>query len=131
MENKGHHNPNWEIYRSRTEPTILSPIGRNAAGPCYENLRMTDNLTLLRDTLKLLQEGDDIVIMPWISAPYGTVRGYGVYKRQEAEQLKARAKQEGWDSPRPGPIYDQMILEAWIISLDRPAPTRKSIESRL
>lgn len=131
MGSKKHNNLNWEIYRSRVEPTILSPIGRNAAGQCYENLRETDDPTLLKDALKLLQERDDLVIMPWISAPYGTVRGYGLYERQEAEQLKARAKHEGWDFPRPGPIYDRQILEAWIRSLDRPAPTRKCIESRL
>ena len=127
----GKYSQNWEIYRSRTEPAILSPKGRNAAGPCYESLRETGDLTLLKGVLKLLQEGEDLVIMPWISAPYGTIRGYGIYERQEAKQLKERARQEKWDFLTPGPIYDQKILEAWIGSLGHSVPTRKSIESRL
>jgi hypothetical protein len=134
METEAQKQLNWEIYTSRVEPAILSPIGRNASGPRYASLRETTDVQLLKNTLRLIQEesqktGNEQVIMPWINVPYGTIRGYGIYCLQEAQAIKDKAKQEGWGFPKPGPIYSRTILEEWIMFIEHPEPT--GIESRV
>ena len=91
----------WQLYRSRIEPAEVKD-GRE-----YLNVRTcTDVERLQRLEATLRKHHQDAVLVPWISPPFGVIKGYGIYARREAERLQHRAEREGWGFPRPGKGYD-------------------------
>lgn len=102
---------NWELYQTKKETGFLRVSTRENHPPSYINLRTCRDKRILGRLEQLLKKllrerGEEYVIVPWISAPFGAVRGYGVYTRKEAEEYGKLSKAERWGFPRFGRIYD-------------------------
>lgn len=123
--------PNMVLYETRKEPDFLRPIGRNALGPIYVNLRTTEDVGLLRRTLACLEgqfarEGKEHVLLTWFSEPFGRIKGYGIYTKEEAEELQRRQEEERWETPHVSYIKDVGLLRVWIEKKEK-----RSLEARL
>ncbi len=106
---------NLKLFKKRKEPPLLS-IENNGD---YINLRTTDNVSLLQNLLIYLKQqfGADYVIASWISPPFGIVKGYGTYTKEEAQYLSELSKKERWGFPKFGSVYDKGRLEEKINKL--------------
>jgi hypothetical protein len=94
-------NNHYELYAKRTEPTCL----KNCLG--YINLRECIDVSTLRKLEAELQSvGDNTVVVPWLSRPFGSIEGYGIYLRPAADKLIQQAQSEHWPDPIPGRVYD-------------------------
>ncbi|MBS3121621.1 hypothetical protein J4434_01935 [Candidatus Woesearchaeota archaeon] len=71
------------------------------------------------DLHKSSEEGIEHVIASWISPPFGIVIGYGIYTKNEAEQLSKKSQEERWGFPDFGLVYDKELLERKIEKLER------------
>ena len=92
---------NWELYQNRTEPSEVRK------GSAIINLRTCEDLETLSALERVLRQyGEDAVLMPWISRPFGHIEGYGVYHKKEAEEIQKRAHEEKWGDPFPAQKYD-------------------------
>lgn len=104
---------NRDLFGRRIEPPSLTDKNTKQ----YANLRTTKDIILLQGLLSYIQKfGTDYVVVSWISPPFGVVRGYGVYTREEAGHLAERSKKERWGFPRFGSIYDKDRLEEMVHS---------------
>src|SRR3989344_4545479 len=101
-----------EIFFKRIEPKILKQSGSSYSEE-YINLRTCVDIHILGTLENELSVSgiEDPVIVPWISPPYGIVRGYGIYSREDAKSLSKQAEDEHWVL-QFGRIYD---LD-WIIN---------------
>ncbi len=105
---------NWRLYSSRTEPRIL----RNTDGS-YINLRTCDDPTVSNRLEAMLanyakKSGDEHVVVPWLSPPFGRIVGYGIYTKRQARELIRMSSEEKWGFPRPGRIYDGGLLLSYL-----------------
>lgn len=115
-------NNHYELYKGRNEPTCLN----NGSG--YINLRECVDVAVLRKLEAELQSlNPDAVVVPWLSRPFGSIEGYGMYLRPSADALIRRAQSEHWPDPVPGRVYDL----AWIIRrLERCSETTVATNTR-
>ena len=105
---------NIRIYQRRIEPKCLKSSDN------YINLRVTDNVAILVEILdELKTRGPNYVIASWISPPFGVIKGYGVYEKEEVMKLSDASKRERWGFPRFGSVVDQERLEGRIEKLKR------------
>lgn len=110
MDNKS----NVNLFQSREE----LPETKDQSSDKHINLRTTDDISVLESVLhQLQQKGEGYVLASWISPPFGIIRGYGVYTREEAQVLSRRSQDEHWGFPRFGSIYDKERLERRIEKL--------------
>src|SRR3989338_1238493 len=105
---------NIELYERRSEPADL----RDPITGKYINLRTTKDVALLEGILSdLISMGPDYVLASWISPPFGVIKGYGTYPKEEAESHAKQSQSERWGFPRFGYIYNREKLEAKIEKL--------------
>ena len=92
---------NWKYYHKRNEPSIV----KNNSG--YINLRSCRDIEIISQLEAILRgHSEEAVIIPWLSQPFGTIEGYGLYSKKEASDIVKLAKKEGWVHPNIGHIYD-------------------------
>src|SRR3989344_7769935 len=97
--------PNRQIYAARIEPSVLK------LGNSYISLRACVDSKILRKLEEILENwGQNFVVLPWVSPPFGRIVGYGIYAKKDAEMLRRRAQQEEWGFPVPGLPYDLATL---------------------
>jgi len=113
---------NWELYSSRTEPRIL----KNSNGD-YINLRACNDSAILNKLETILasyakKSGEEHVIVPWLSPPFGRIVGYGIYAKKQAQDLIKSSREERWGFPRPGHIYNRKLLLNYLKAIKNFSP---------
>ena len=80
------------------------------------NLRTCKDQEILRKLEELLQRcyqetGQEHVIVPWTTPPYGMIVGYGIYQKLEAEKIREMLKKSR-GVPRFGPSYSVGLIHS-------------------
>ena len=104
-------NDNYEIYKSRREPKVLTNLRRGDV-PTYPPIRTMKDEKVIESLIKQLNSlGRNYVLMTWISPAFGRVVGYGVYSKYRAKNISERSKNEDWGFPMIGSKYNINDLE--------------------